>query len=145
MIVLQPILFFILVKVFIYFFKYPKAMPDIRNMESDVFESQIENSYADYKEEFESSFVIDEKADLAVKALRPKIKYIANGKEILCDLQRYYYLKLGLPLPIMRIDRDVITRAYETKLATELEDKSHGDMVAAAHFFDDRIMYLSLN
>ena len=145
MIVLQPILFFIIVKVLIYFFNYQKAMPDIRNIESEVFESQIENSYTDYEEEFESSFVIDEKVDLAVKNIRPKIKYIANGKDLLCDLNRYYYLKLGLPLPIIRIDRDVIVRAYETKLATELEGNSDLDIVAAGNFFEDRIMYLSLN
>jgi hypothetical protein len=145
MVFLQSILFFIIVKVLVYYFKSPKDKPVNRNIEHDVFESQIENSGSDYEEEFESSFFIDEKVDLAVKNLRPKIKYISNGRQLLCDLQRYYYLKLGLPLPIMRIDRDVIVRAYETKLATELEDNSDVDIVAAGHFFEDRIAYLNLN
>ena len=145
MVSVQPILFFIIVKVLVYYFKPRKDKPVYQNTQHDVFENRMENSDADYREEFESSFATDEKVDLAVKNLRPKIKYIANGKEILCDLQRYYYLKLGLPLPIIRIDRDVIVRAYETKLASEIEDKSDEDIVAAGYFLDDRIMYMTLN
>lgn len=145
MVFFQPIIFFIVVRLLVYYLNSSKDILVNQNIEPKVIRSPIENSNAAYEEEFESPVVIDQKVDLAVKSLRPKIKYIANGKELLCDLNRYYYLKLGLPLPIMRIDRDVITRAYEIKLAAEVEDNSDLDIVAAGNFFEDRIMYLSLN
>ena len=44
MIVLQPILFFILAKVLVYYFKSPKDKPVNRNMKPEVFERQIEYS-----------------------------------------------------------------------------------------------------
>jgi hypothetical protein len=43
------------------------------------------------------------------------------------------------------MDRDVIVRAYEKKMATDVDDNSDLDIVAAGNFFADRIAYLSLN
>lgn len=140
-----PILFFIIVKVLVYYFKDQKEEPVYQINQHDVFERPFGNFNTAYKEDVESPFVFDEIVDEEVKNARTRIKYIANGKEIPCDLQRYYYVKLGLPLPIMRIDRDVISRAYEIKLASELEGNSDLDIVAAGNFFEDRITYLNLN
>jgi hypothetical protein len=142
---LQSLFFFIIVKTLAYYLKSTKDESANQTIVQDVLECNIENSSAAYDQEFEPSFGIDENKDLAVKNIRPKLKYIANGKKLLCDLNRYYYLKLGLPLPIIRMDRDVIVRAYEKKMATDVDDNSDLDIVAAGNFFADRIAYLSLN
>ncbi|MEI8279710.1 MAG: hypothetical protein WCG87_08085 [Bacteroidota bacterium] len=140
-----PLLFFIIVKVLVYYFKDQKEEPVFQINQHDIFERPFGNLNTVYKEDVKSPFVFDKIVDVEVKNARTRIKYIVNGKEILCDLQRYYYVKLGLPLPIMRIDRDVISRAYEIKLASELEGNSDLDIVAAGYFFEHRIAYLNLN
>ena len=73
-----------------------------------------------------------------------KVEYIVNYKKIPCAFERYYYVKLKMPLPIIRIDPEVIERHYQIRLQDKETDASTLiDVEAANRFFIDRLAYLS--
>ena len=72
-----------------------------------------------------------------------RLEYIVNGRKIPCTFERYYYIKLGMALPIMRIDRDVIERQYQRKVSDTSNDVAQSpDIEAANQYFTDRLNYL---
>lgn len=78
------------------------------------------------------------------KAEKKRLEYIVNNNKIPCTFDRYYYVKLGLPLPIIKIDRDVVERQYERKVQeAEVGTVQHKEVEAANGFFSDRLNYLS--
>ncbi len=73
-----------------------------------------------------------------------KLEYIVNNKQIPCAFERYYYVKLKMPLPIIRIDPEVIERHYQIRLQDkETDANTLNDVEAANRFFIDRMGYLS--
>ena len=73
-----------------------------------------------------------------------RLEYIVNSKKIPCAFERYYYVKLKMPLPVMKIEPDIIERHYQQRLQdNELDINILNDVEAANRFFIDRIEYLS--
>lgn len=73
-----------------------------------------------------------------------RLEYLVNNKKIPCAFERYYYVILGMPLPVIRIDRDVVERHYEYKANdTGISTATRQDIEAANIFFNDRINYVS--
>ncbi len=78
------------------------------------------------------------------KAEQKRLEYIVNNNKIPCTFERYYYIKLGLPLPILKIDLDVVERQYERKVQdAEIGTVQYQEVEAANKYFIDRLNYLS--
>lgn len=81
---------------------------------------------------------------LPIVVPKKKINYYVNNRLIPCHFERYYYLKLGMALPIMRVDEDVLERHYHRKMFEKIEDiDAVKDLEAAQAFFNDLIQYTS--
>lgn len=73
-----------------------------------------------------------------------KLRYIVNGSTIPCTFQRYYYIKLGWPLPEMKLDREMLERQYLKKKNDLTVDLKTGLVVEGANqYFTDRLNYFS--
>ena len=73
-----------------------------------------------------------------------RLEYIVNSKKIPCAFERYYYIKLNMPLPIIKLEPDIIERHYQKRLKEDTIDiGTLNDVEAAQKFFNDRIGYLS--
>ena len=90
-----------------------------------------------------SSATIVTYEEVVLKKPEKKLQYIVNGETIPCPFERYYYLKLGMALPILRIDRDVVERHYQRKVADKTIDPRNRNRIEAANLFlNDRLNYL---
>ena len=73
-----------------------------------------------------------------------RVEYIVNNRKIPCAFERYYYIKLNMPLPVMTIEPSTIERHYhQILLDNKLDVKALNDVEAAKNFFNDRMYYLS--
>ena len=73
-----------------------------------------------------------------------KLIYIVNDKPLLCSHSRYYYLLLKMPLPILRIDYDVVKRQYQRLINDgDMQPKKFQDIEAAKSYLTDRMDYLN--
>lgn len=73
-----------------------------------------------------------------------RIEYIVNNKSIPCPFERYYYIKLKMPLPIISIEQEAIERHYQDRMQNKEQEASNiNDIEAANKFFTDRINYFS--
>ena len=75
---------------------------------------------------------------------KKQLEYIVNERKIPCAFERYYYIKLNMPLPVLMIEPETIKRHYQHLIQDDsLDTKNLNDIEAANKFFNDRLAYLS--